>query len=141
MVAGQVESGSGKDSETPVMGQLSSPEGVPEESESIELQTMGGISGGSSDARVGAADQGGEIGELDESGRASGIRGENASDEAVAAGDMVVGETCAAQGTSGDGDGVGGDTAAMEIPNRSTMNRNQWRRFKKIAAAKLQGRK
>ena len=75
------------------------------------------------------------IGELDESGRALGIRGENACSEAVAAG-----ETDAAQGTSGDGDGVGGNMAAMEVPNRSTMNRNQWKRFKE-RAKRIQGRK
>ena len=56
-----------------------------------------------------AADQAGVIGdELDDSGRALGIRGENACDEAVAAGDMV-----AEQGTSGDGDGGSGGTATM----------------------------
>ena len=71
---------------------------------------MGGISGSDDDARVGAADKGVVIGELDD--RTLGIRGENACSEAVAAGNMVAGETDAAQGTSGDGDGVGGDTAA-----------------------------
>ena len=89
---------------------------------------------------MGAANQGGEIGELDESGRALGIRGENACSEAVAAGDMAAGETDAAQGTSGDGDGVGGDTAAVEVPNQSRMSRNQWKRFKEIAK-RMQGRK
>jgi hypothetical protein len=64
------------------MGQLSLPEGAREESESMELQAMGGFSGGSSDARGGAVDQGGDN---DESDRALGIRGENVSGEAVAA--------------------------------------------------------
>ena len=119
--------------------QLSSPEGAQGDSEGMERLAMGGISGSDDDARVGTADPGVVIGELDD--RALGIRGENACSEAVAAGNMVAGETDATQGTSGDGDGVGGDIAAMEVPNRSTMNRNQWRRFKKLAAAKLQGRK
>lgn len=92
--------------------QRSSPEGVQGKSEGMERLAMGGISGSDGDARVEAADKGVLIGELDESGRALGIRGENACSEAVAAGDMVAGETDAAQGTSGDGDGVGGDTAA-----------------------------
>ena len=76
----------------------------------IKIQLDGsGISGGDTDARVEAADQAGVIGdELDDSGRALGIRGENACDEAVAAGDMV-----AEQGTSGDGDGGSGGTAMM----------------------------
>ena len=86
----------------------------------IKIQFDGsGISGGDSDTRVGAANQGGEIGELDESGRALGIRGENACDEALAAGDLVAGETGATQGTSGDGDG-GGVAAAW-----ATMSRRQ----------------
>ena len=89
---------------------------------------------------MGAANQGGEIGELDESGRALGIRGENACDEALAAGDLVAGETGATQGTSGDGDGVGGDTAEMGVPNRSMMSRNQWKRFKE-RMKRIQGRK
>ena len=58
--------------------------------------------------RVGAAEQGGVIGELDESGRKLDIRGENACDEAVAAGVLVAG-----QGTSGEGDGGSGGTATM----------------------------
>ena len=84
---------------------------------------MGGIFGGESNVRVGAADQGGEIGELDESGRASGIRGENASDEAVAAGDMVAGQRMS-------GEGEGGREAAVW----ATMSRRQrkaWRRGRK----------
>ena len=104
----------------------------------MELQVMGGIFGGSSDARVGAADQGGDIGELDGSGRALGFRDENASDEAAAEGDMVAGETGAVQGTSGDGDGVGGDTAAtrgmlaeMEWAKMSKSQRNRWLRRNK----------
>ena len=99
---------------------------------------MGGISGSDDDARVGAADPGVVIGELDD--RALGIRGENACSEAVAAGNMVAGETDAARGTSGDGDGVGGDMAAVEVPNQSRMCRNQWKRFKEIAK-RMQGRK
>ena len=108
------------------MEQLSSPEGVQEESESMELQTMGEISGGSSDARVGAADQGGEIGELDESGRASGIRGENASDEAVAAGDMVAGD-----GGGGGTVSMGVKTKPIEWAKMSKSQRNRWRRGNK----------
>ena len=69
---------------------------------------MGEISGSDSDARVGAADQGGAFGEQDESDRALDIRGENTCDEVVAAGDLV-----AEQGTSGDGDGGSGGTATM----------------------------
>ncbi len=62
------------------------------------------------------------------------IRDELASEGAGAAGDTV-----AAQGTSEDWDGEG-DPATMEIPNQSTMNRNQWKRFKE-RAKRLQGRK
>ena len=91
--------------------------------------------GGDSDARVGAADSGAVVGELDESGRALDIRGENASDEAVAAGDMA-----AAQDILDDGDGGGGGMAALGIPDRSTMSRVQWKNFKK-KAAKNKGRK
>ena len=103
--------------------------------EGMERLAMGGISSSESDARVEAADQGGVIRELDESGRASGIRGENACDEAVAAGDME-----AAQDILDDGDGGGGGMAALGIPDRSTMSRVQWKNFKK-KAAKNKGRK
>ena len=61
------------------------------------------------------------------------IRDELASEGAGAAGDTV-----AVQGTSEDGEGEG-DLAAIEIPYQSTMNRNQWKRFKKKIARK-QGR-
>ena len=96
---------------------------------------MDGISGSDGDARVGTADQGGEIVELDESGRALNIQGENACDEAVAAGDME-----AAQDILDDGDGGGGGMAALGIPDRSTMSRVQWKNFKK-KAARNKGRK
>ena len=52
---------------------------------------MGETSGGSSDAKARAADQGGEIVEHDKIGLALGDRGESASDGAVEAGEMVVG--------------------------------------------------
>ena len=135
VVAGQVEGGSGKGSEALAMRQLSSPEGVREEFESMELQVMGGIFGGSSDARVGAADQGGDIGELDGSGRALGFRDENASDEAAAAGDRAAGQVFL-----DDGDSGGGGMEAMGIPDRSTMSRTQRKNFKR-AAKRIQGRK
>ena len=96
---------------------------------------MGGISGSKSDARVEAEDRGGVSGELDERGRTLGIRGENASDEAVAAGDMA-----AARDILDDGDGGGGGMAVLGIPDRSTMSRVQWKNFKK-KAAKEKGRK
>ena len=88
-----------------------------------------GIYGGSSDTIGGAVDQGDETVERNE-------RDEAAIDGAVAAG-----ETYAAQGTLDDGEGGGGGMAATGIPDRSTMSRNQWRRFKKTAAARIQGRK
>jgi hypothetical protein len=99
--------------------QLPSPEGM-------ERLAMGGISDGSSDARVGAADQGGEIGERDESGRASGIRGENASDEAVAAGDMVAGD-----GGGGGTVSMGVKTKPIEWAKMSKSQRNRWSRRNK----------
>ena len=68
------------------------------------------------------------------SSRVPDIRGEMASEGAEAAGD-----TAAAQGTSEDGDGVP-VIAALEIPDRSTMSRTQWRRFRE-AAKRIQGRK
>ena len=77
-------------------------------------------------------DQGGDN---DESDRALGIRGENACDEAAAAGELV-----AELGNLDDGDGGGGGMAAIGTPDRSTMSRNQWKRFKEIAK-RIQGRK
>ena len=76
----------------------------------------------------------GEAEEHGTSSRVPDIRGELASEGAEAAGDTV-----ATQGTSEDGDGEG-DPATIEIPNQSTMNRNQWKRFKE-RAKRLQGRK
>jgi len=75
----------------------------------------------------------GKAEEYGASSRVPDIRGEMASEGAGAAGDTV-----AAQGTSEDWEGEG-DLAAIEIPNQSTMNRNQWKRFKKKIARK-QGR-
>ena len=66
----------------------------------IEVGQGAGISGGSSDAVEGAADQGDETVEHNERGKA-------AIDGAVAAG-----ETGAAQGTLDDGEGGGGGMAA-----------------------------
>ena len=63
------------------------------------------------------------------------IRDELASEGAGAAGDTV-----AAHGTFEDGVGRGGGVAATGIPDRSTMSRNQWKRFKE-AARRIQGRK
>jgi hypothetical protein len=60
-------------------------------------------------------------------------RGEAAIDGAV-----VAGKTGAAQGTLDDGEGGGG--GMMGIPDRSTMSRTQWRRFRE-AAKRIQGRK
>ncbi len=87
-----------------------------------------GIFGGSRDTIGGAADQGDETVEHNERGKA-------AIDGAVAAD-----ETGAAQGTLDDGEGGGGGMAAIGIPDRSTMSRNQWKRFKEIAK-RIQGRK
>ena len=76
----------------------------------------------------GAADQGDETVERNERGKA-------AIDGAVAAG-----ETGAVQGTLDDGEGGSGGMAATGIPDRSTMSRTQWRRFRE-AAKRIQGRK
>ena len=103
--------------------QLSSPEGVQGDSEGMEWLAMGGISGSNDDARVGAADPGVVIGELDKSGRALSIWDEHASDEAVSAG-----ETGATQGTSGDGDGGGGAAAWATMSRRQ---RKAWLRGRK----------
>ncbi len=62
-------------------------------------------------------------------------RGKAAIDGAVAAG-----ETGAAQGTLDDGEGGSGGMAATGIPDRSTMSRNQWKRFKE-RAKRIQDRK
>ena len=56
-------------------------------------------------------------------------------DEAAAAGELV-----AELGNLDDGDGGGGGMAAIGTPDRSTMSRNQWKRFKEIAK-RIQGRK
>ena len=115
------------------MGQLSLPEGAREESESMELQAMGGFSGGSNDARGGAVDQGGDIGEHDESDRALSIRGENVSGEAVAADNMVTG-----QGTSviesGDVAARGGK---VDLPENwaslsKSQQRNWWKKYQRM---------
>ena len=69
--------------------------------------------------------------------RSQKVSTENPRIMAVAAGDMVAGETDAAQGTSGDGDGVGGDTAAtrgiaeMEWAKMSKSQRKGWLRRNK----------
>ena len=73
-------------------------------------------------------DQGDETVERNERGKA-------AIDGAVAAG-----ETGAAQGTLDDGEGGSGGMAATGIPDRSTMSRAQWKRFKE-ASKRIQGRK
>ncbi len=83
---------------------------------------------GASKPFKGMADQGDETVEHNE-------RGEAAIDEAVAAGEMS-----AAQGTLDDGEGGVGGMAAMGIPDRSTMSRAQWKRFKE-ASRRIQGRK
>ena len=82
----------------------------------------------SSDTIGGAVDQGDETVERNE-------RGEAAIDGAVAAGEMG-----AAQGTLDDGEGGGDSMAATGIPDRSTMSRNQWKRFKE-RAKRIQDRK
>ena len=87
-----------------------------------------GIYGNSCETIGGAADQGDETVERYE-------RGEAAIDGAVAAG-----ETGAAQGTLDDGEGGSGGMAATGIPDRSTMSRNQWKRFKE-RAKRIQDRK
>ena len=87
-----------------------------------------GIYGGSTDTLGGTADQGDETVENSERGKA-------AIDGAVAAGEMS-----AAQGTLYDGEGGVGGMAAMGIPDRSTMSRAQWKRFKE-ASRRIQGRK
>jgi len=94
----------------------------------IEVGQGAGIYGGSSDTIGGAVDQGDETVERNERGKA-------AIDGAVAAG-----ETGAAQGTLDDGEGGSGGMAATGIPDRSTMSRAQWKRFKE-ASKRIQGRK
>ena len=102
-------------------------------------------------AKLNSRFQGGVIGELDESDRASGIRGEITVDGEGATSEIFAGQASGGKGTVAQVQGVDGfETVEIgsttlrprpSLPNRSTMNRNQWRRFKKIAAAKLQGRK
>ena len=94
----------------------------------IEVGQGAGIYGGSSDTLGGAVDQGDETVERNE-------RGEAAIEGAVAAGEMG-----ASQGTLADGEGGVGGMAAMGIPDRSTMSRAQWKRFKE-ASKRIQGRK
>ena len=62
-------------------------------------------------------------------------RGEAAIEGAVAAGEMG-----ASQGTLDDGEGGDDGMTATGIPDRSTMSRNQWKRFKE-RAKRIQGRK
>ena len=103
-------------------------------SEGMGRLVMDGISGSDGDARVGTADQGGEIVELDESGRALNIQGENACDEAVAAGDLVAEQGTLDDEDDGDGGGAvstGAKTKPIEWAKMSKSQRNRWRRGNK----------